>query len=290
MELEKILTVKPIKTMEEIKQTIRIQKAAWDLVDLEVIPTFEMKAISDVGIVLGAFTKENEIIGMIYGYHHFPDRHYSHMMAVLPEWQGKGVGFFLKKAHRRIALNSEHIVNFIEWTVDPLLPNNAFLNFSKLGGICRKYYVDYYGDASAFGLYRGLPTDRFLVEWPIRSERAERRIKDYKKDRVSKEELLKRSPPINNIKDDRWVSLDRDIDSLRSFSVQVPADFQRLRKEKLQIAIDWRIRFRDISQKTLGKGWVIIDYHSFKEDDKRTNFYEFIRKEEIDKDEILGVN
>ncbi len=282
------ITIKPIKTMEHIRETIKIQKAAWDLDDLEVIPTFEMKAISDVGIVLGAFFGE-KIIGMIYGYHHFPDRHYSHMMAVLPEWQSKGIGYLLKRTHRELALNSPHNVNYIEWTVDPLLPNNAYLNFAKLGGICRKYYIDYYGDASSFGLYKGLPTDRFLVEWPIRAERVKRRIKHYKEDRVHVDKLLSKSPPINEIKNDKWKEIKKIGTSLERFTVQVPHDFHKLRVEQPQIALDWRLKFREVCLETLSNGWIVVDYHSFIKNHSRINFYEFAREEVLEQNEIFGI-
>ncbi len=259
--------------MDEIRGIVEIQRKAWDLVDLEIVPTFEMKAITDVGIVLAAFDKNNKPIGFIYGYHHFPDVHYSHMMAVLPEWQGKGIGYELKKAHRKMALESSHPVNYIKWTVDPLLPNNAFLNFAKLGAHSTKYYVNYYGDPSGFGLYEGLPTDRFLITWPIRSKKVEKRMQDYKTERITKQELLERSPPINKIHEERWRKL-RNFHTLTSFSVQVPSDFREIRA-KNKIAMEWRVKFRELCLEAFSHGWKATDYHSFKIEERRENYYEF---------------
>ncbi len=266
--------IKPITTMQEIHGIVEIQRQAWQLSDLEIVPTFEMKAVASVGIALVALSNTGTPIGYIYGFHNFPDNHYSHMMAVLPEWQGKGVGYALKKAHRDLALSSPHKVNNILWTVDPLLPNNAYLNFAKLGAVCSKYYVDYYGSAEDFGLYSGLPTDRFLITWPIRTQRVERRMSDYKVDRVSETDLLERSPVINEIVEGKWVST-RDFKSETSFSLQVPTNFQWLRKNKLETALDWRYKFRELCLEALAKGWHVIDYHSFSEKGLRRNYYEF---------------
>ena len=260
--------------MEEIHGIVEIQRQAWQLSDLEIVPTFEMKAVSDIGIALVALDTKNTPIGYIYGFHNFPHNHYSHMMAVLPEWQGKGVGFELKKAHRKLALASSHRVDNILWTVDPLLPNNAYLNFAKLGAVCSKYYVDYYGSAEDFGLYAGLPTDRFLITWPIRSKRVERRMKNYREDRVSEQDLLNNSPCINTIRNNEWIET-REYNGMESFTVQVPANFQWLRQYKLDIALQWRFKFRDLCLKAIENGYHVIDYHSFSEKDLRRNYYEF---------------
>ncbi len=266
-------TIRKVKTMEEIHGIVEIQRRAWDLVDLEIVPTFEMKAVADVGIVLAAFDQNEKPIGFIYGFHQFPDVHYSHMMAVLPEWQSRGIGLELKKAHREIALDSVHRVNYIKWTVDPLLPNNAYLNFAKLGAYSSKYYVNYYGDPSGFGLYEGLPTDRFVITWPIRSQKVERRIKDYRIDRVSEQELIARSPPINEIQDDRWKKV-REFHTLESFTVRVPSNFREI-KNRGDVAMEWRLKFRELCLSVFAKGWKAIDYHSFKTNENRVNYYEF---------------
>ena len=164
-------SIRKVTNMQEIHGIVEVQRQAWDMPDIEVVATFEMKAVSDIGVVLVAIDMENKPIGFIYAFPEFPNYHYSHMMATLPDWQGKGVGFAMKKYHRTIAIESRHHIDRIRWTVDPLLPNNAYLNFTKLGGVCSKYYPNYYGDPSEIGIYKGIPTDRFLLEWFIRDLR-----------------------------------------------------------------------------------------------------------------------
>ncbi|MCY3414668.1 MAG: GNAT family N-acetyltransferase [Candidatus Heimdallarchaeota archaeon] len=265
-------TIRKVTTMQEIHGIVEIQRQAWNMNDLGIVPTFEMKAVSSVGTVLVAVNDEDIPIGFIYAYDQIPDSHYSHMMAILPEYQGQSIGYALKKEHRRIAL--EKGIKHIRWTVDPLLPNNAFLNFAKLGGICNIYYSNYYGppDVEGIGLYAGLDTDRFLIDWVISDERVERRMNDYQSDRVDKESLLKRAPAINVIEDDLPVNQNIDIND--RFTVQIPADFQELKITSPENAVVWREYFRNVCVSHFAIGFQVIDYHSF---NRKINYYEFAK-------------
>jgi len=60
----------------------------------------------------------------------------------------------------------------IEWTFDPLEIKNAYLNIEKLGAIARRYNVNQYGITSS-PLQGGLPSDRLVAEWWLKSKRVE---------------------------------------------------------------------------------------------------------------------
>lgn len=271
-------SIRPVETIEEIEGIVNVQRMAWNMDDIGIVPLFETRAVADAGFVYIAVDKEERVIGFIYGYHHFPHWHYSHMMAVLPEWQGKNVGYELKRYHRKMAIQSEHFVEGIKWTVDPLLPNNAYLNFAKLGCTCDTYKINYYGDPDRDGveIYAGVPTDRFLVIWPIHNERTNNRMQDYHKDRVNMEQLLGRSPVINRIENDTCIYIEDQLPN--QFTVEVPSDYQSLRRNSLEIAKDWRMKFREICVEVFGKAWEVFDYHSIVDQGSRRNFYEFKKK------------
>jgi predicted GNAT superfamily acetyltransferase len=95
---------------------------------------------------------------------------HSHMVGVLEEYQNRGVGRLLKLAQRDDAL--ERGINLIEWTFDPLQLKNAHFNIEKLGAIIRHYIPNLYGRTSS-PLHAGLPTDRLVAEWWVRSQRVE---------------------------------------------------------------------------------------------------------------------
>ena len=95
---------------------------------------------------------------------------HSHMLAVRPSHRNRGLGAQLKWEQRREALSRG--IKHMEWTFDPLVIPNAFLNIHRLGAIARAYRVDFYGVSSS-RLQGGLPTDRLLAEWELDSPRVE---------------------------------------------------------------------------------------------------------------------
>jgi predicted GNAT superfamily acetyltransferase len=98
---------------------------------------------------------------------------HSHMLAVLPEYRNAGLGQRLKLAQRDDALARG--IDRMEWTFDPLEIKNAHLNIARLGAIARRYMPDFYGPSTS-PLQGGLPTDRLVAEWWLRSERVRRAL------------------------------------------------------------------------------------------------------------------
>ena len=81
-----------------------------------------------------------------------------------------GLGRRLKLMQREDALARG--IELIEWTFDPLEIKNAYLNIEKLGAIARRYNINQYGITSS-PLQGGLPTDRLIAEWWLKSKRVE---------------------------------------------------------------------------------------------------------------------
>jgi predicted GNAT superfamily acetyltransferase len=90
------------------------------------------------------------------------------MLAVRASYRNCGLGRTLKLAQRDDAIQKG--VDLLEWTFDPLEIKNAHLNLGKLGAIVRRYSVNHYGFSSS-PLQGGLPTDRLIAEWWIKSRR-----------------------------------------------------------------------------------------------------------------------
>src|SRR5580700_11640235 len=100
---------------------------------------------------------------------------HSHMVGVVEEYQNRGVGRLLKLAQREDALRRG--IRLIEWTFDPLQLKNAHFNIERLGAIVRRYIPNLYGRTSS-PLHAGLPTDRLVAEWWVRSSRVEEAVTD----------------------------------------------------------------------------------------------------------------
>ena len=107
------------------------------------------------GLVLGAFDGR-QLIGFLSAIPGIRDGRpywHSHMLAVTTAHRDSGIGTQLKLAQKEHAL--KHGIRLIEWTFDPLVSRNAYLNIEKLGVIVRRYYPSFYGGES----------DRLIAEW-----------------------------------------------------------------------------------------------------------------------------
>jgi predicted GNAT superfamily acetyltransferase len=92
------------------------------------------------------------------------------MLAVRRDQRNSGLGRRLKLLQREDALSRG--IELIEWTFDPLEIKNAYLNIEKLGAITRRYNINQYGITSS-PLQGGLPSDRLIAEWWLKSKRVE---------------------------------------------------------------------------------------------------------------------
>ena len=170
--------IRKLSDKSEFERLVNIQRDVWKHPDLDLTPVHQF-CISSLmgGLVLGAFL-DGEPAGFVYS---FPAVfngklcHHSHLLAVLPQFQGYGLGKSLKWAQRKEVMKMG--LDLITWTFDPLQTRNANLNFNTLGVICRNYLSDLYGDTPALMLGPGIPTDRLLVEWPIKSARVEKKAR-----------------------------------------------------------------------------------------------------------------
>ena len=115
---------------------------------------------------------------------------HSHMLAVLSQYRNAGLGRRLKLAQRDDALARGF--ELMEWTFDPLEIKNAHLNIARLGAIARRYQRDIYGPSTS-PLQGGLPTDRLIVEWWLRSERVRRVLGEVADDKRSKSRKKRRT-------------------------------------------------------------------------------------------------
>ncbi len=161
--------------MPEYREAVRLQRDIWGFEDVELVPARLFVVASKIGgQVLGAFDGARmvgfciSLPGIKRGDGH-PYLH-SHMLGVVDDYRNTGVGRRLKLAQRDEALARG--IDLVEWTFDPLEIKNAFFNIERLGAIVRRYVPNQYG-ITASPLHGGLPTDRCVAEWWLRSPRVQ---------------------------------------------------------------------------------------------------------------------
>ncbi len=185
------IVIRDIETLAEMREVEQLQREIWGVEDLEVYPALALKPQKEVGaILIGAFA-EGRLIGFVFGFPGILNGEtiiHSDMLGISAGYRSHNLGYLLKRAQREAALALG--VKRITWTFDPLQSRNAHLNFSKLGVIADRYYVDYYGVTSSF-LHR-FGTDRLWVTWLLDSERVKSRMQGVAapKDPIRAEDIV----------------------------------------------------------------------------------------------------
>jgi predicted GNAT superfamily acetyltransferase len=165
------IAIRKCNGIDEFKACVVLQKEVWNFDDVDLIP-LRMFVVSQKigGQIIGAFDG-SDLIGFAFSIPGTRAGHsylHSHMLAVRAAYRNYGLGRSLKLAQRDDAL--ERGFELIEWTFDPLEIKNAYLNLVRLGAITRRYSVNHYGFSSS-PLQGGLPTDRLVAEWWLKSKR-----------------------------------------------------------------------------------------------------------------------
>jgi predicted GNAT superfamily acetyltransferase len=163
------IEIRHCTSLGEFEECVCLQRTTWGK-DILVPSAIFVVAQHSGGQVLGAFEGE-KIAGFTLALAGIRGRQpflHSHMTAVLPEYQDRGVGRRLKLFQRQDAL--KHGIGLVEWTFDPLELKNARFNITRLGAVVRRFIPDCYGITDS-PMHAGLPTDRFVAEWWLDSER-----------------------------------------------------------------------------------------------------------------------
>ena len=184
------ITIRKCEALEEMQACFALQKEVWKFADADLIPVRMFVVAAKIGgQVIGAFVQRNDgrndhgngesgLIGFalaIPGMRNGNCYLHSQMLAVRQQYRNGGLGRRMKLYQREEALARGF--ELMEWTFDPLEIKNAYLNIEKLGAIARRYNVNQYGITSS-PLQGGLPTDRLVAEWWMKSKRVEAVLAD----------------------------------------------------------------------------------------------------------------
>lgn len=167
------IEIRGCRSLEELRACVALQKEVWNFTDAELVPLRMFVVAEKVGgQVMGAFSG-SDMVGFALSVPGTRSGHvylHSHMLAVRKDFRNAGLGRRLKLLQREEALARG--IELIEWTFDPLEIKNAYLNIEKLGAIGRRYNINQYGITSS-PLQGGLPSDRLIAEWWLKSNRVE---------------------------------------------------------------------------------------------------------------------
>jgi predicted GNAT superfamily acetyltransferase len=270
-----------------------LQRQVWPGSETDVVPAHLMlTAVHHGGLLVAAFPEAGESasasasepLGFVFGFPGFyltadgPRlMHCSHMLGVLPQYRGLGLGFALKRAQWQMVRRQG--IDLISWTYDPLLSVNAQLNIARLGAVSNTYLPDFYGSMRD-ELNAGLPSDRFQVDWWVHSRRVNRRLGKRPRGPLHFDQLLAAQVPIVNpvnMDDQDLPHPSQPIalpegQSSALLMVEIPADFSLVKQINPSLAAEWRSHTRDIFQNLFDLGYLVTDFVHDHEEPERSYY------------------
>lgn len=268
-----MIEIKPILDQEDIRKVVEIEMATWGEKPEDTVPDHILTAISrEGGVLLGAYL-DNNLIGFTLGWLGTKNpsesipvntqlKLVSHMTAVLSEYRDQRIGYKLKLAQRDWAVKQG--LDLITWTYDPLESRNGNFNIHLLGATSDTYFRDYYGEMSD-QLSRGIPSDRFRVDWLISSDRVSTKVSSNMADQMTLETLLDDGVRLINAAKMNQAGLLEPADNTLPFSknrilVEIPADFQTIKEQDMDLALSWRMHTRKVFENCIENSFRVVDF------------------------------
>lgn len=264
--------IREAQTGSDYEEVEQIQREAWGFDDIDIVPGDLLVASQHAGgILLCAFESER-MIGFAFGFpalEHSALSIHSHMLAVRGDARNLQAGFYLKFAQRERAL--EMGINEITWTFDPLQSLNAHLNFSKLGVISRRYFVNFYGEETSSPLHQGFGTDRLWVNWHLTSARVGQCIERLKAGAAASKGESQKDDPLRVEGDAALLvratgdepQLSPDLDRLltsRQCFIEIPRHINALKAKEPALGRAWREATREAFLRATGAGFTVADF------------------------------
>lgn len=250
------MTFRDLTTLAEFAEVVELERQVWgphydDVVPVPILAITVFRG----GVLIGAFDDDRRMVGFVYslpGIKQGKPMQWSHMLGVIDEFRNSGLGFQLKMLQRdRVRAMG---LDLIEWTYDPMQALNAHLNFSKLGVIVREYEVNIYGESRS-PLHAGNPTDRFVAEWWIQP--------GVKAAGNAEGGLDREAVAVNRIdRSRRWPAcVDVALDArARTLKVDIPMNFGEMLTNAPDVALDWRLKTRQIFTTYFERGFKAVDF------------------------------
>ena len=229
------------------------------------------------GLVLGAFLPDGEAVAMSFAFLGRIEGRiclYSQLTGVVPGYQSQGLGYRIK-IHQRDFARAEGI-GVIAWAFDPLQAGNAHFNLARLGATAGRYIDNMYGERTD-ALNAGVPTDRLIAEWDVARE----------SDAGIRPDAATALPRL--IDTTAGQGGESDLDALpvplgigpvigaASMLLEVPGDIAWLRRERPELAEQWRSTVRSAFRTAFDAGYRAVSFVRDESVTPRRGFYVLAR-------------
>lgn len=251
--------IRPPANSEEYGQLADVFQAVFALRDRATPPAWLMEDTTKVGgLTLGLWDGDKGV-GFSYAIAGFDSAGpylYSSGLGVLPGHRSRGQAYEMKVAQRTLAREIGY--RRIKWTFSALRSVNAHLYLSRLGGVAPEYEFDARGSLDSDWVTEGgVPLDEFIVEWDLDSERVRSRVDGAgAKARQADVYCISRCSGTGPGRMLEEVDIDPTADRVLC---EVPADFQYLVNNALDLAMDWRTKTRPAFAALMEQGFALTE-------------------------------
>lgn len=279
------LVIRPAFGPADMAQIEDLQREVWPGSETDVVPLHLLLTVAQNGGVVLVASEGARIVGFVMGFlgtdEASPDRvamarlkHCSHMLGVHPHFRDRGLGFELKQAQRLAVI--EQGIRLMTWTYDPLMSGNAHLNIHRLGAVSRTYKREVYGPMRD-ELNQGVRSDRLQVDWWVTSNRVESRLQGSRPPLDLAHYLSAGAQRLNSagLGEDGLARPGDGAESptLNLALVEIPPDFQQLKRADLGLAAEWRALTRTIFETAFQNGYVVTDFVHLKGEKFPRSYY-----------------
>ena len=242
--------------LEDYQAIVELQKEVWGYTEMEDLAAVPILMIANRfgGAVLAAEEPSGRVIGFSMANLGWTRQKklfwWSHMTAVVEDYRDRDIGLRLKLRQRDEALAAG--IDEVHWTFDPLQALNAHFNVHKLGVVVREYEHNVYG-YSPSPLHKGLPTDRFVAEWHLNSDRVKERVDNPAPALILRDfdRILRINAP------GREPNLGLDESPLL---LEIPTNINELKHDDAAQAKTWQDGIRAACEHYFTVGYIITDF------------------------------
>jgi predicted GNAT superfamily acetyltransferase len=257
------ITIRMLHTPDEMQEAVRLQQVYWGEDMSAIVPTHMLLSLARYGGHVHAAFDGEKMVGMLLGFlgathgegmsSRAADRLciMSKRMVVLPEYRGQKIGEHLKWAQRSFAL--EQGVQLVQWTYDPLLSRNAYLNLHKLRGVVQEYEEDYFGGAAT---HPSLSADRVVVNWWVDHPHVDE-PSPYTVDHLGAAQVIN-EVTLNDSNLLAPTTLDQPAADVAL--VEIPLEFVPLSNIDSTLGREWREHIRAAFRQLLTAGYIAVDF------------------------------
>lgn len=252
------VSIRLLRRTAEFTSCVEAQRRIWGEGFGDVVPVGLFQISAKIGgVIAAAFGNDGSgLVGFVYGLTGVRAgrlSHWSHMLGVVPECRGQGIGQKLKQFQRGRVRDMG--VEEIMWSFDPLIAGNAHFNLNLLGVKIASYTPRMYAETGS--ALHSFGTDRFVARWDLTRVEGDGSVAVASaRPHAAREALLANVVPGV----EAMVPCDVWDPAARRVRVEIPDNILAIHQNDPQLALAWRHSTRVAFRRCFRAGYRVTEF------------------------------